>query len=73
MKQIKFLQISITSMFILTILSGILLLIFSPDKLTGYKMLVDTLFPLFTATIIPALIGKPLTEAVRNLTDRKDK
>jgi uncharacterized membrane protein YbhN (UPF0104 family) len=70
---LKLLQISITSMFILTVLLGVLTFLFAPQKLSQFNSLVDTVYPIFTTVLVPALIGRPLKDAVNNLTAQKDK
>jgi len=71
MKMIKILQGAVVLMFIAMVVTGILTLVYWPNKLDGYKTLVETIFPYFMSTVIPALIGKPLTEGVKNLTQKK--
>ena len=68
---IKILQAVTVSMFALVAILGVILLLFATEKLAGYAQLVGIIFPLFVAEVIPALIGTPLTEAVRNLTAKK--
>lgn len=72
MKMIKILQISVVAMFVIQVVTGVLVLIFWMDKMEGFGQLVNSIFPAFITVVIPSLIGKPLTEAVRNLTGKKD-
>jgi hypothetical protein len=65
---IKILQIATVAMFVLVVGTGLAILFFATDKIAAYGSLIGTIWPLFVAEVIPALIGKPLTEAVRNLT-----
>lgn len=69
---IRILQLSTVCLFALTVILGVILLLFASDKMPAYSQLVGTVFPLFVAEVIPALIGTPLTEAVRNLTAKKE-
>jgi len=71
MKMIKILQLTTVAMFVLTVLGGLGILFFRRELLLDYRTLVQTLLPMFLAEVVPALIGTPLTEAVRNLTARK--
>lgn len=70
-KSIRILQIAVVAMFVLMVVAGMAVFLFAPEKLTAYNQLIQTLFPIFLAQVIPALIGSPLTDAVRNLTARK--
>lgn len=72
MKMIKILQIAVVAMFVLQVIAGVLILAFWTEKLDGFILLVQGIFPVFLSSVIPALIGKPLTEAVRNLTGGKN-
>lgn len=65
MKSIKVLQTAVVAMFVTFALVGLGLLFLGTDKIPAYGQLVQILFPLFLAQVIPALIGSPLTEYVR--------
>lgn len=67
---IKILQGVVVTMFAAMVVCGILVFLFAPVKLTYFQQLIGILYPIFLAQVIPALIGTPLTEAVRNLTGK---
>jgi len=69
---IKILQISTVAMFVLMVIVGLVILFGYSDKMEAYKSFLSVIWPLFVAEVIPALIGTPLTEAVRNLTAKKE-
>lgn len=69
-KSIKLLQTTVVIVFFLMFLVGLAVLFFLPDRIDVYKKLIDTLTPAFVAIVVPALIGTPLTEGVRNLTTK---
>ncbi len=62
---IKILQGAVVGMFVLMVVAGVAILFAAPDKLESYKGLISTLFPIFLAQVIPALIGSPLTDYIR--------
>lgn len=68
---IKVLQLATVVMFIAIVLGGLLVLIFAPDRMAYFGQLVGILYPIFLAEVVPALIGTPLTDAVRGLVARK--
>lgn len=70
MKMIKILQLTTIIMFAFIVISGLLVFIIVPDRLTEYQQLINILFPIFLTEVVPAMIGKPLTEGVRNLTTK---
>lgn len=70
MKMIKILQITTVVMFAAVVITGIFVFIFWTEKIEDFGKLVGIIFPMFIAEVVPALIGSPLTEAVRNLTSK---
>ena len=70
---IRILQISTIIIFLMMMMGGIITFIIFPSKLDDFQKLIDILFPIFISQVIPALIGTPLTEAVRNLTNKGEK
>lgn len=68
---LKVLQGSVVAVFVLFMVIGLVILFAVPEKMGAYKELINILFPIFMAQVIPALIGNPLTEAVRNMTGGK--
>lgn len=71
MKMIKVLQIAVVAMFVLMVVTGVLVLALASDKMKAYESLVHTLFGVLLTMVVPALIGSPLTDAVRNLSAAK--
>ena len=69
---IKVLQAATVFQFFAFCVAGILVFALAPEKMDAFGKLVDIIFPLFVSEVVPALIGTPLTEAVRNLTEKKD-
>lgn len=70
-KQIHILQFSTVMMFVMMVLCGVYILFFDTAKMDAYGRLINILFPIFVAEVIPALIGSPLSKAVENLSQRK--
>ena len=70
MKSIKILQTAVVAIFVMVAISGVFVFWFRPEKLDDFAKFVNMLFPFFLAQVIPALIGSPLSEAVRNLTTK---
>jgi len=73
MKMIKILQAAVVLMFLAMVVAGIAVFIWTPEKLDDFARLIGVLYPIFLAQVVPALIGTPLTEAVRNLTKKGEK
>lgn len=71
MKAIRFLQFSSVGIFIAVSVSGAAIMWFIPQKLADFKAYVEMIWPFWVGEVIPALIGTPLTEAVRNLTGKR--
>lgn len=72
MKAIKILQIATVAMFVLMVLAGIAVLVFAPDRIHVYGDLIRTLFPIFLTEVVPAMIGSPLTDAVRAIVAKRE-
>jgi hypothetical protein len=68
---IKILQLATVIQFFVFCISGVIVFIVSPERLDDYGKLVGIIFPIFITEVVPALIGTPLTEAVRNMTGAK--
>jgi hypothetical protein len=66
LKMIKLLQLSVVIMGLLFFIVGLVILFFFTDKMEAFKSLIATYFPMYLGQVIPALIGTPLTEWVRN-------
>jgi hypothetical protein len=69
---IKILQGITVGIFVAFSVIGFIVMLYYPDKVFAFGQLVQILFPIYIAEVIPALIGTPLTEAVRNLTAKKE-
>jgi hypothetical protein len=68
---VKLLQGAVVFQFILFGFIGIFVFFKMPGRMNEFGQLVNIFFPIFLSQVIPALIGTPLTEAVRNLTAKK--
>ena len=69
---IKWLQGAVVGMFVLMMIAGIAVFIFAADKLGAYGQLIGILFPVFLSSVIPALIGSPLTDYIRSSAAAKE-
>lgn len=69
---IKILQLATVVMFILMVVAGVIVVFAAPDKLPAFGQLIGIIWPVFLAEVIPALIGTPLTEAVRAIAAKKE-
>ena len=70
---IKFLQYSSVGIFLLVSIAGAAVMWFRPEKLPDLKEYVGMIWPFWVGEVIPALIGTPLTEAVRAFAARPEK
>lgn len=68
---IKILQGAVVFQFVLFGFLGLYVFFNMPNRITEFGSLVNIFFPIFLSQVIPALIGTPLTEAVRNLTKKQ--
>jgi hypothetical protein len=62
---IKWLQGAVVGMFVLMVGAGVGVLCAAPDRMEAYGRLIGILFPVFLSSVIPALIGSPLTDYMR--------
>jgi len=62
---IKILQLATVVMFVLIVVLGVIIVFATPEKIGAYAQLVGIIWPIFLMEVIPALIGKPLTEYMR--------
>ena len=62
---LKILQGSVVGIFVLVFVMGFVILFAFPDRLQGFIELVPALFGIYLSSVIPALIGRPLTEYVK--------
>lgn len=69
---LKLLQGAVVFMFVLVVFCGLVVLFKFPDKMDPFREFVNIIFPVFLSSVVPALIGGPLTDAVRNLTVKKE-
>jgi len=67
---LKILQITTVSLFAATIITGVCLLFFAPDKLEGFSQLIGSVWPLFLMEIVPAFLGQPLKDFVKAKNDK---
>jgi hypothetical protein len=67
---IRILQAAVVFQFLLFGVLGVVVFFMMPERLGEFSQLVNIFFPMFLTQVIPALIGTPITEAVRNLTAR---
>ena len=72
MSMIKWLQAAVVGMFVLMMIAGIAVFIFAMEKLGAYGQLIGILFPVFLSSVIPALIGSPLTDYIRSSAAAKE-
>jgi len=66
MKGIKVLQAATLGSFIVFVLVGFAVLIFSPDRMGAFRDLLGSIWPIFIAEVIPAFLGTPLKEYVKS-------
>lgn len=72
-RMIKVLQASVVAIFLLMSILGVIVFLFTPDKLDAYGKLVGIVLPFFMAEVIPAFLGTPLKNAVAALASKKEK
>jgi hypothetical protein len=63
---IKLLQGAVVAMFVAMVAVGLGVLFFATDKMDAFGRLIGILFPVFLSSVIPALIGSPLTDYIRS-------
>lgn len=66
MKGIKVLQAATLGTFVLFVLVGLGILFFFPERMTAYRDFIGAIWPIFVAEVIPAFLGTPLKELVKN-------
>ena len=66
MKGISVLQTATVVSFIVFVFAGFAVLIFAPDRMDVFKDLLGAIWPLFIAEVIPAFLGSPLKEYIKN-------
>jgi len=71
MKAIKLLQITTVVMFAIMVVAGVVTFIAEPSKLDDFGKLIGIIWPVFLTMVVPALIGSPLTEAVKTISAAK--
>ncbi len=65
MKMIKVLQLATVLMFVAMVVIGLVIVFTAPDKIISFREFAGIIWPIFLMEVVPALIGKPLTEYVR--------
>jgi hypothetical protein len=71
MKGIKVLQAATVLTFALIVGVGFGIVFFAPAKMTAFVQLVNSIWPLFVAEVIPAFLGTPLKEFVKGKNAEK--
>lgn len=71
MKMIKIVQLATVAMFLAMVIVGLVVLFTAPASMEDYGKLISTIFPVFLTMVVPALIGSPLTDAVRTISEAK--
>ena len=66
MKGIQVLQWTTVATFIIFAGMGIALVLLAPERIPAFTQLLASIWPLFVAEVIPAFLGTPLKEFVRN-------
>ena len=66
MKGIKVLQWATVGTFLLFAGMGIALVLLAPERIPAFTQLLASIWPLFVAEVVPAFLGTPLKEFVRN-------
>ncbi len=64
---LKILQISTVAMFILMVLVGAIILFAAPEKMDAYGKLIGIIWPIFVAEVVPAFLGRPLSNFVKGV------
>lgn len=72
-KMLKVLQLTVIILGVVLIIIGLFVFFFLDKKLENYGKFINYTFPIWSTLIGSALIGKPLTEGVRNLTNKEGK
>jgi hypothetical protein len=70
-RQIKVLQFFTVVVFVSVITAGFAIVFFAPDRIGAYKEFVSAIWPLFVAEVVPAFLGVPLKEAVKNIRGKE--
>ena len=66
MKGIKVLQAATLGTFVLFVIVGLVVLFAFPEKTTAYRDFIGAIWPIFVAEVVPAFLGSPLKELVKN-------
>ena len=72
MKGIKVLQGATLGTFILFVIIGLVVLFAFPEKMTAYRDFIGAIWPIFVAEVVPAFLGTPLKEYVKNKGSKND-
>ena len=72
MKGIKILQASTLGTFILFVVIGLAILFFYPERMDAYHTFINAIWPIFVAEVVPAFLGTPLKEYVKNKGSKND-
>jgi uncharacterized membrane protein YccC len=66
MKGVQVLQLSTVITFVVFVLSGFAVLIIDPHRMSAFTQLLTAISPLFIAEVVPAFLGTPLKEYIKN-------
>jgi hypothetical protein len=72
MSMIKWLQAAVVAMFVAMVAVGLGVLFFATDKMDAFGRLIGIVFPVFLSSVIPALIGSPLTDLMGSIGRAKE-
>lgn len=72
MKGIKVLQAATLGTFVLFVIIGLVVLFAFPEKMTAFRDLIGAIWPIFVAEVVPAFLGTPLKEYVKNKGSKND-
>jgi len=71
MRGVKVLQLATVLTFVVFVAVGLVILGLAPERMSAFSGLLTAIFPLFIAEVVPAFLGSPLKEFVRNKNEGK--
>jgi len=72
MKGIKVLQCATLGTFVVFVIIALVVLFAFPEKMTAYSDFIGAIWPIFVAEVVPAFLGTPLKEYVKNKGSKHD-
>lgn len=72
MKGIKVLQAATLGTFVLFVIIGLVVLFAFPEKMPAFRDFIGAIWPIFVAEVVPAFLGTPLKEYVKNKGSKND-